>query len=150
MAGADWSVVQVPLLQHLRKRQAWGWEEAQVDIFLHEELVEDAIAIVSDLRSYHGPLILRVMDAAMAQGHSGRSIATHSQWVIDNARPRAESIMDSGKAQYYYNAVEWLKRVKMAYQEMGQAASWSGYYQTLISQHGRKRKLMGLMKQHRL
>ena len=101
----------------------------------------DAIAIVSDLRSYHGTLILRVMDAA---------IATHSQWVIDNARPRAESIMDSGKAQYYYNAVEWLQRVKAAYKEMGKGADWSRYYEKLVSQHCRKRKLMGLMKQHRL
>ena len=141
MAASDWAVVQEALLQHLRTIQTWGVEQAQVDIFLYEGLLEDAIAIASGLRSYHSQLILRVMDAALS---------THGQWVIDNARPRAESIMDSGKAKYYHNAVDWLKRVKAAYQEMGQSADWSRYYQTLVSQHGRKRKLMGLMKQHRL
>ncbi|MGB3309082.1 MAG: SWIM zinc finger family protein [Nodosilinea sp.] len=141
LAETGWPAVRETLLQHLRTAPLWGREQAQVDIFLQEGLLEDAIAVASGLSSYHSQLILPVMD---------RAVATHSQWVIDNARPRAESIMDEGKAQYYYNAVEWLQRVKAAYHALGQGADWSGYHQTLLNQHGRKRKLMGLMQQNKL
>ena len=77
-------------------------------------------------------------------------IESYSQWVIDNARSRAEAIMDEGRAKDYDHAVAWLKRVKAAYQAMGNEAEWSRYYQGLVSTHGRKRKLMGLFQQHHL
>ncbi len=141
LAGTDWPAVRETLLQHLRTGQAWGREQAQIDIFLHEGLLEDAIAVASGLSSYHSQLILRVMDTV---------VATHSQWVVDNARPRAESIMDEGKAKYYDNAVAWLKRVKAAYHALGQGLDWSHYHQTLLNQHSRKRKLIGLMQQNKL
>jgi uncharacterized Zn finger protein len=141
LAGTDWPAVRETLLQRLCADRAWGLEQAQVDVFLHEGLLEDAIAVASALSSYHSHLILRVMDTV---------VATHSQWVIDNARPRAESIMDEGKAKYYDNAVAWLKRVKAAYDALGQGADWSHYHQTLLDQHGRKRKLIGLMQQAKL
>jgi uncharacterized Zn finger protein len=141
LAGTDWPAVRETLLQHLRTSQAWGREQAQIDVFLQEGLLEDAIAVASDLSSYYSQLILRVMDTV---------VATHSQWVIDNARPRAESIMDEGKAKSYDSAVTWLKRVKAAYQALGQDLDWSRYYQTLLNQHGRKRKLIGLMQQNSL
>ncbi len=141
LAETGWPAVRETLLHHLRTASPWGREQAQVDIFLHEGLLEDAIAVASGLSSYHSQIILRVMD---------RVVATHSQWVIDNARPRAESIMDGGKAKDYQSAVEWLKRVKAAYHALGQGADWSGYRQILLNQHGRKRKLMGLMQQNKL
>ncbi len=141
LAETDWPAVQEPLLQHLRTGQTWGREQAQIDVFLQEGLLEDAIAVASNLGSYHSQLILRVMDTV---------VATHSQWVIDNARPRAESIMDNGKAKYYDDAVAWLKRVKAAHHALGQEADWSHYYQTLLTQHSRKRKLTGLMQQNKL
>ena len=141
LAAEDWREVRETLLQYLRTAQTWGLEQAQVEVFLHEGLLEDAISVASGLSSYHGQLVRRVMDMV---------IATHSQWVIDNARPRAESIMDGGKAKDYQSAVEWLKRIKAAYQALGKEADWSGYYQTLLNQHSRKRKLMGLMKHNQL
>jgi uncharacterized Zn finger protein len=141
LAETGWPAVRETLLQHLRTAPTWGLEQARVDVFLQEGLLEDAIAVASGLSSYYSQIILRVMD---------RVVATHSQWVIDNARPRAESIMDEGKAKAYVGAVEWLKRVKVAYHALGSEADWSRYYQALLTQHGRKRKLIGLMQQNRL
>jgi len=141
LAGSDWATVQSDLLDYLRTDPRWGIEEAQIDIFLHEELWEDAIAVASKLHSYHGQLMMRVMDAV---------VETHSQWVIDDARPRAESIMDEGKAKYYHHAVDWLKRIKAAYRTLGQAEDWRQYHHRLKEIHGRKRKLMGLMEQAKL
>jgi len=145
LAADSWPDVKETLLQYLRASQSWGMEQAQIDIFLDEGFLEDAIAIASKLSSYYSSLIFRVMDRVVASEQ-----LVHNQWVIDNARPRAESIMDEGKAKYYADAVEWLKRVKAAYRVLGKAADWSHYYQTLLSQHGRKRKLMGLMQQNKL
>lgn len=141
LAGTDWLAIRETLLHRLRADQTWGLEQAQIDVFLHEGLLEDAIVVASGLSSYHSQLVLRVMDTV---------VTTHSQWVIDNARPRAESIMDEGKAKYYDSAVAWLKRVKAAYYALEQEADWSRYYQTLLNQHGRKRKLIGLMQQNKL
>ena len=141
LAEADWPPIQADLLNYLRQSQMWGMEEAQINIFLHEGLLEDAIAVASQLSSYHGQLVLRVMDTV---------IETHSQWIINNARPRAASIMDEGKAKYYHHAVDWLKRMKAAYHALGQSDEWHRYHQQLIDTHGRKRKLMGLMEQNQL
>jgi uncharacterized Zn finger protein len=138
LAAADWPEIQEMLLQHLRSIDHWRAPEAQVDIFLHEDLPADAIAAVSRLSRYYDRLILRVMDAV---------IETHSQWVLTTARRYAEAIMDEGKAKYYSQAVEWLKRVRAAYRALGQEADWFSYRRDLASTHGRKRKLMGLMDQ---
>ena len=73
-----------------------------VDVFLHEDLLDDAIATVSAESYYHRDVIHRVMDTTIARCH-------RLDWVIENARPRAEEIMDSGKAQLYHHAANWLR-----------------------------------------
>lgn len=141
LAGEVWSTVKAELLASLRTHQGWGTQEAKVDIFLHEGLIDDAINTVSELRSHDATLILRVMDKAIAQC---------PDWVIENARRRAESIMDEGKAQYYSYAVEWLQKVRAAYLQSGRRSEWSTYRAKLMQTHVRKYKLMGMLKQRNL
>jgi uncharacterized Zn finger protein len=105
---------------------------------LHEGLIDDAIAIVTELSSYYSTVIYRVMDAA---------IPHNPDWVIANARRRAESIMDAGKAEYYHHAVDWIKKVRAAYLQSQRKADWSEYRAKLVQTHARKRKLMELFKQ---
>ncbi|BAZ32224.1 zinc finger SWIM domain-containing protein [Cylindrospermum sp. NIES-4074] len=138
LAGENWESIKIDLLKVVRACEIWGLESAKVDIFLFEGLIEDAIAIVTELRSYHGELIHRVMKAA---------IPHNPHWVIANACRRAESIMDAGKAEYYEEAVNWLKKAQAAYLESGQKVEWLRYRAQLIEIHGRKRKLMGLLKE---
>ncbi len=78
------------------------------------------------------------MDAAMTQ---------HPDWVIENACRRAESIMNEGKAKYYHNAIEWLGKARAAYLQSGRQDEWKAYRAKLTQQHGRKYKLMGMLKQ---
>ena len=141
LSGESWPDTKAQLLQQLRKMDKWHEADAQIDILLHENLVDDAVKKVSGFSSYQDRLILRVMDAA---------IASHSQWVIENAVSRAEAIMDEGKAKYYSTAVEWLKRAKAAYLTLAQEGDWLRYRRQLANTHGRKRKLMGLFEQNRL
>ncbi len=138
LAGETWVSVKTDLLKILYTHGAWGIEEAKVDIFLHEGLIDDAIATVAELSSYYSTIIRRVMDAA---------IPHNPDWVITNARRRAESIMDAGKAEQYCYAVEWLKKVRTAYLDLGRQSDWSAYRAQLMQTHARKYKLMGLFKQ---
>ncbi|MFW9262531.1 SWIM zinc finger family protein [Nostoc sp. CALU 546] len=138
LAGENWESVKTDLLRIIRTDSSWGTESAKVDIFLHEGLIDDAIAIASELSSYDSELIHRVMDAA---------ISHNPGWVIANARRRAEKIMDAGKAEYYYYAVEWLKKARNAYLKSGKKADWLSYRDNLMQTHARKRKLMGMFKQ---
>ncbi|WP_175586650.1 SWIM zinc finger family protein [Nostoc sp. UIC 10630] len=141
LAGENWETVKIDLLRIIRTYSGWGTESAKVDIFLHEGLIDDAIAIASELSSYYSELIHRVMNAA---------IPHNPAWVIANARRRAEKIMDGGKAEYYYYAVEWLKKVRAAYLESGKKADWLSYRENLMQTHARKRKLMGMLQQREM
>ncbi|MEH1811666.1 MAG: SWIM zinc finger family protein [Nostoc sp.] len=138
LAGENWESVKTDLLRIVCTCSGWGTESAKVDIFLHEGLIDDAIAIASELSSDRSELIHRVMDAA---------IPHNPGWVIANARRRAEKIMDAGKAEYYYYAVEWLKKARNAYLESGKKADWLSYRENLMQTHARKRKLMGMFKE---
>jgi uncharacterized Zn finger protein len=134
LAGEEWPALKQQLLQQLRGRHAYS-AESQIDIFLHEGLVEDAIQVVD--RGYSRSQLERVMDAA---------IATHPDWVIRSAQREAEAIMDAKKAQYYDVAVKWLRKVKAAYKSTGREAEWDRYLAGIRTEHGRKYKLMGLLK----
>ncbi|AVH66712.1 SWIM zinc finger family protein [Nostoc sp. 'Peltigera membranacea cyanobiont' N6] len=138
LAGENWESVKTDLLRIVRTCSGWGTESAKVDIFLHEGLIDDAIAIANELSSNYSELIHRVMNAA---------IPHNPTWVIANARRRAEKIMDAGKAEYYYYAIEWLKKARTAYLESGKKADWLSYRQNLMQTHARKRKLMGMFQQ---
>lgn len=133
--ASEWPMLQRDLLDGLHKRNVFA-DEAAVAIFLHEGLLEDAINVVDQLSSFQAVLVKQVMEAAMSQ---------RPDWVIANARRRAESIMNEGKAKYYRYAVEWLMIARMAYQQSGQQQDWHRYYAELMQKHARKRKLMDLL-----
>jgi uncharacterized Zn finger protein len=131
LAGEHWDAVKPELLAQLRQSRA---ADAKVDIFLHEQLIDDAIAAVKD--GYGYGLLERVMDAA---------IPTRPDWVITSAKAQAERIMDAGDAKHYDHAIGWLRRARDAYRAAGRPADWQGYLGTIKNTHGRKYKLMALI-----
>ncbi|MEO1444902.1 MAG: SWIM zinc finger family protein [Cyanobacteria bacterium J06635_11] len=141
LSNERWEDIKQQLLQQIRRLDIWHEATAQIDILLHENLLDDAVKKVSGVSHYHDRLTLRVMDAATS---------SHSQWVMESAVANAEAIMDSGKAKYYDVAVEWLRRAKAAYVALNQEQDWLHYRRQLAETHGRKRKLMGLLVQNRL
>lgn len=135
LAGPAWPELREQLLAALRASKSW-MVAGRIDIFLHEGLIDDAIAA---LGAHPGSDDLaRVMDAALA---------SRPDWVIAAATARAVAIIDAGKAQYYDSAIEWLRRARAAYQATGRQQEWKAYLQNLRAQHGRKYKLMGLLDQ---
>lgn len=135
----EWPSLRNKLLEITRsKSQSYYFDETDlIDIFLHEQLLDDAIKIAKKMRSYHEEDVQRVMDAVMEY---------NPEWVIEDSKKRAESIMDGGKAQYYHFAVDWLKKTSAAYQQKGQTQEWQTYYNSVCQKHARKYKLMELLK----
>jgi uncharacterized Zn finger protein len=133
LAGESWLELRRGLLAHLR--QGSFYTQAQVDVFLHEGLLDDAIAAVSHGGGY--TQIERVMDAVVEH---------RPDWVIRSALQQSERIIEPGQAKYYHHAVAWLARARDAYKAAGREAEWNAYLRDLRNRHGRKHKLMGMLK----
>lgn len=142
LAAENWPTFQAEILQHLRTEGRWSWraQAGTVQIFLHEDAVDDAIRLV-DKDSAVSKLTQQVMDAA---------IASRPDWVIAKAVRYAEDIMNRSNANHYSEAVDCLVKARSAYLQSARAVEWQKYYQGLLVAHGRKRKLMGLMAAARL
>ncbi|MBW4441987.1 MAG: hypothetical protein KME10_12260 [Plectolyngbya sp. WJT66-NPBG17] len=141
LSGNQWDTLRQDLLSTLRQDSSNVHVRQKTAILLEEGLIDDAIASVDRLSSYQSDIIHPVMDAA---------IAHRPEWVIQNARDRAESIMNEGKAQYYFYAINWLRRVRAAYLQLGRSEEWKRYRTDLLQTHTRKRKLVALLQQRDL
>ncbi|WP_293128131.1 SWIM zinc finger domain-containing protein [Microcoleus sp. bin38.metabat.b11b12b14.051] len=135
LSGERWSTLKADFLADFKTNKNYGDTEAQVDIWLHEGLIEDAIGLVDT--SYGSKVVHQVMEAA---------IFHNPDWVIANACRRAESIVDQMKSAQYDIAIEWLEKAYTAYLKNGRNAEWSAYRAELMEVHGRKRKFIGLLK----
>lgn len=136
LAGADWPTHRTALLAHLRRLSAYyAYLSGPVEIFLHEGLIADAMAVV-DCAAAH-PLRETVADAALP---------THPDWVITTSRREAEAIMNQGKSAYYGTAARWVARARDAWRVAGREADWHTYLQQLLTKHSRKYRLVPLLK----
>ncbi len=111
--------------------------KGQIDVFLHEGLIDDAIAALDTYASH--TLVEQVVDAALQS-------QAHLEWVIQACRKQAEYIMDRGKAELYSSAANWLAKARAAYRALGHEEEWQAYLNELLSQHGRKYKLVPMLK----
>lgn len=134
VAGERWPELRPDVLERLRQIKA-GWGSGLCDIFLEEGLVKDAINAAP---SYpHPDLVKRLFPAA---------IPVDPDWVIKQSVAQATPIMNGGKAAKYDEAVDWLRYVRDAYRSAGEANLWADYLAQIRSVHGKKYKLMGLLK----
>jgi uncharacterized Zn finger protein len=134
LAGGRWPELRENLLAHLRQASGYSSSEAQVDVFLHEGLLDDAVAAVEKGAGYD--LLERVMDAVVEH---------RPEWVIGAARRQAERIIEAGQSKYYHHAVSWLGRARAAYQAADREVDWQAYLDEVHTRHGRKYKLMRML-----
>ncbi len=133
LAGEAWPEYRERMLDHLRHSTSYS-PTGQVDVFLHENLVGDAIVAVEGYPV--GGLVARVADAA---------IESHPEWVIETCRWQAEEIMNQGRSKYYDEAVDWLVKVQDAHLAAGREEEWLAYREELIELHQRKYKLRPML-----
>jgi uncharacterized Zn finger protein len=129
IAGTEWDRVRKQLLKLLARS---SYASGRIEIYLYEGMVKEAIEAV-DQNSYVGHDALeRVVDAACR---------SHPDWVIGQCKKQAESIMDSGKSNYYHQAARWLAKARQAYLAADRATEWGKYLEGLIGRHARKYSL---------
>ena len=134
LAGEKWLDYRKRMLKHLGKN---AYPANQVEVFLHEEMVEEAIRVV-DRGNYLGyDSIERVVEAA---------IVTHPGWAIQQSKTQAERIMDAGQSKYYNHAIEWLHHAKAAYLSARNETEWCDYLGDLLVKHSRKYSLVPKLK----
>jgi uncharacterized Zn finger protein len=136
IAGERWPERRTELLDYTRSKIS-AYPKGQVDVLLHEGLIGDAIAMLDPYASH--TLVEQVVDAAL-------EAQSHLDWVIEACRKQAEYIMDKGKAELYSAAVNWLAKARRAYQILGRKEEWQAYLNELLIQHGRKYKLVPMLK----
>ena len=131
LVGDDWSRVRRELLEGLR-RADYAKRHAAADIFLKENLPDDAVGVASRF-SGDDALLRRVMDAVMG---------TRAPWIIEAACKEAEPVMDGARSNHYGEAAAWLGYVKRAYHALEQGAAWDAYIAAVRGKHKRKYRLM--------
>jgi uncharacterized Zn finger protein len=137
IAGAGWPDIQPTALQTIRRARGSGNAVAKVEIFLHEDLIDDAIAIAD--AQYSGSAIIELVAAA--------AIATRPGWVIEKCRQQANEIMDAGRSADYFRAIEWLRQVKAACLAANRQADWQLLIGQLLVTHKRKYKLVPMLEE---
>jgi uncharacterized Zn finger protein len=134
LAGDNWPTHRDALLDQLRGTTN-AYAPGPVEIFLHEGLIDDAVAAVDKGASH--VLLEQVVDAALP---------SHPDWVVRTSRREAAAIMDRGKSDYYGVAARWVARARDAYRVAGREAEWQAYLRQLLTEHGRKYRLVPLLK----
>jgi uncharacterized Zn finger protein len=129
LAGADWPQVKLELLKRVATE---GYTSSQVDIYLHEGMVDEAVKAVDEGRHAGYDTLERVVDAARE---------SHPAWVVRQCKKQAERIMDAGQSKHYHHAVRWLGKARQAYGVAGRIDEWCAYLESLIVEHSRKYSL---------
>ena len=132
IAGAAWNTVKGELLDDLQRSSAY----TAVDIYLVEHMLVEAMQAV-DKRGDYSPDLERVIDVVRGE---------YPDWCIKHCKRRAEHIMNDGDAKRYQDAAEWLRRAHAIYAQHNRLDEWRAYMAGLLDTHGRKYKLVPLLK----
>lgn len=134
VAGEQWSLLRPDIFDRLRQKKS-DYNAGTCEIFLAEGEIRDAI---NSAPNY--------LDYGLAQRLFAAATPVDPDWVVKRAGGPAAAIMDAGKSNRYDEAVNWLRFARDAYVRTGQPDRWRSYLANIRSVHGKKYKLMGLLK----
>ncbi len=134
LAGAEWPAIKARLLAAM----AASHHYQKTEIYLYEGMLVEAMAVI-DQEPYSSGLE-QVIKATRAK---------YPNWGISKCKRQAEMIMDAGKANAYDHAVSWLRIARDIYLQHGRQEEWSAYLSGLLDRHGRKYKLVPMLKEIR-
>ncbi len=135
IAGDQWPSIRPTLLQQLQK----SWHIAhKIDIYLHENMLAEAMAALDEKQAFvlEGEL-RRVVEATRA---------STPDWGIRKYQERAEEIMDAGRSGSYDTAVSWLSHARDIYQQHNRLPEWQRYLDGVLETHQRKYKLVPMLR----
>ncbi|MFC6720231.1 SWIM zinc finger domain-containing protein [Natrialbaceae archaeon GCM10025896] len=137
VADDDWPTVRDELLEHLQRRSP-GRETARefAEIFLAEEMIDEAIAIAEE--SGHYTVVEPVVEAVWDD---------RPEWTIAACKDQAEPIIEDGQSDRYRHAVQWLRYAGKAARAAGGLNAWREYVETIRDDHYRKYKLRPMLEE---
>ncbi len=137
IAGTEWTTVKARLLQHTATSSSWN-TAGLVDVYLFEGMLNEAMATIDKQPSFYlSDVTEKVIAATRDQ---------YPDWGIGVYKRLAERIMDEGKAKYYHTAASHLKKAHDIYAQHGRLTEWSAYLSDVLDKHGRKYKLVPLLR----
>jgi uncharacterized Zn finger protein len=125
LAGSKWKKLQPDLMIALHKYYS---QLPLAQVLIHEEAWTDAMAL-AERRDVEYPVVEAVADAV---------IQHYPDWVLRVSVKHAERLMVEANSKNYPIAAGWLKRVKAAYQVLGQTAEWRRYLARIKEQYKRR------------
>ncbi|MDQ2809561.1 MAG: SWIM zinc finger family protein [Chloroflexota bacterium] len=134
VAAEQWPALRAELLTRLRNVPAGSYSPARLDIFLHDGLIDDAIACITPTTYY-----VEVEKVVVA------AIPTRPVWAGNAAWGQARAIIEAKRSNHYADAVRWLEKAHAAAAQLGQAAEWRARVQALLTEHRRKYSLVPLL-----
>lgn len=135
IAGNEWSTVRPGLLQHLQK--SWHISD-KIDIYLHENMLAEAMAALDEKQAFVLETDLRrVVEVT-------RDTTPH--WGIRKYQERAEEIMNAGRSGAYVTVVSWLRDARDIYQQHNRLPEWQRYLDGILETHQRKYKLVPMLR----
>jgi len=138
LAGDQWHDIKPKL--HKKLNQSWNSSQ-KIDVYLHENMLDEAMQVFSEQSYFHEHDLRRVIEATRK---------THPNWGIRKSKHQAEYIMDAGKAGNYDTAVTWLRLARDIYQQHQRQAEWETYLEHLLDTHHRKYKLVPMLRNIRV
>jgi uncharacterized Zn finger protein len=137
IAGAEWPTVKARLLQHAAASTNWNIV-GKIDVYLHEGMLTEAMATIDKQPFTHlDSVTAKVIEATRNQ---------YPDWGIAIYKQLAERIMNEGQAKYYETAASHLKKARDIYAQHGRLANWYAYLDGILDKHGRKYKLVPLLR----
>lgn len=134
LAGNQWETLQPQLLD---KIEAGDYSSAKLDILVEAGRLTAVMRALDKNFHYATGDLLRMLAPTKEK---------YPDWGIQKCKHLAEAIMDAGKSGEYDTAVTWLRRAKEIYLHHQRQAEWRNYLDGLLAQHGRKYKLVPMLK----
>lgn len=129
LAQETWPTIKPAMLRALDES---SYVSERVAIYLEEKMIDEAIDFIDGQNFVDYHTLRQVADKATR---------THPQWVIQQGKQQAESIMNARKSNAYQHAIDWLRLVRTAYAHANELKAWRAYLNGLIDKHYRKYSL---------
>ena len=124
-----------PLLLH--KLESCGSASKKIGVYLHENMLTAAMRVLDNERYILDHDLRRVIEVTREK---------YPDWGIQKYQRQAEAIMDAGQSGAYDTAVSWLSHARNIYQQHQRQPEWRAYLDGLIREHGRKYKLVPMLR----
>jgi uncharacterized Zn finger protein len=133
LAGKNWPNIKPDLLKELQN--CWS-PSKKIDIFLHENMLAEAMQALGDPEFVSDYDLHRVVKATKE---------IYPDWGIRIYQQKAERIMDAGNSTMYETAVSYLGIARDIYQQEQRLEEWETYLDKLLETHHRKYKLVPML-----